>query len=432
MIRLPPRVAKLMTSVPFRLLVAGLIVGYHVYATISFARARFGLPFDNAPTAPPVFTDPLHDTNPVSDRRLVVSRWDSGQYIDLALRGYTACAKHPGRLTDAELADQRTCRLSFYPGYSMLGRAVRAITRWPIDYSLWAVSLLASFLLLFLWTDAAITKVMGVGATYASLLAFGLFGTSCYLVFIMSEPCTLLFTMASLVAFARGKHTLSALAAGAASAMRISGGAASMSFALAIIVLTLRDRPRNGWVWAWRALLIPLSAWGALAIAGYQWSRFGDANLYVHAHAAAYGHHGGIAALTNLKAEWLIHSMDGPAHDTVWGMGLVLWFLLGHRLALRRFPGAMQTFCYALVITTLGISVFGTIDLYLTGLSRYALVAIPLFFAIGAFLKDRPVVLGLWLALCVWHSHQVDLCYYLGDVGQPGLKACHMTQWLDW
>ncbi len=66
------------------------------------------------------------------------------------------------------------------------------------------------------------------------------------------------------------------------------------------------------------------------------------------------------------------------------------------------------------------------------GLSRYALVAFPLFLAVAALLKPRPAILILWLALARWHSTEADVCYYVGDVGPNALMKCNMTQWVNW
>jgi len=416
---------RIARSVPFRLLAAALILGYHLLSVVGEARARYELPFDSAPGAPPHLV-----RNEIPNlHRLIVTRWDAGHYIGLSLRGYSLCADRPV-LVNVEALSQ-TCDLSFYPGYPLLGAIVSAVTKAPIDYALWGLSMVASFFFLFMWTDSSIVGALGLGTTYLSLLAFNAFPTSCYLVFIMAEPCTLVFTMGALVAFGRKQYFLGALAAGAASGMRIGGSAASLAFAAAILTLAHQERAR-GLLLLRRLACVVLAGWGQLAFMAYQGLRFHDPLLYVHAHGAAYKVSGGLGSVLFPRAEWIMHAIDGTNHDLVWGFGLGIWFLLGHRDALRRFPTPWQVFCYGLVIITFGLNYAGSIEIYMRGFGRYALVAIPLFFAIAAFLRRRPLVFTVWLVACLWHYREVDVCYYLGDVGTAALRKCNMTQWIDW
>jgi len=165
---------------------------------------------------------------------------------------------------------------------------------------------------------------------------------------------------------------------------------------------------------------------------GYHWARFGDPLVYLHAHGVAYKVTGGLDVVLAPKTEWIMHAVDGPTHDLVWGFGILFWFMLGHRDALRRLAVPAQAFAYALVAITLALAYSGSIELYMQGFARYALVAIPVFWAIAAFLETRPAVYIVWMVACLWHYRQVDVCYYVGDVSPNGLKKCNMTQWVDW
>jgi hypothetical protein len=417
-------------SVPVRLVLAVLALGYHLASVMSVAHDPYGEShFNAAPGAAPHYRD-LADVTGVNVMRLLVVRWDAPQYVSLAVRGYEPCPR--GHIDVRKLSFlSQTCILSFYPGYPLMGRAVAAVTKLPIDYALWTVSLVASFLFLFLWTDPAIVRGLGPWTTLLSFVAFNAFPTSCYLVFVMTEPCTLLFTLCAVLGIAKKQYAFGALAAGAASAMRITGGATSIAYVMALAAVVLTERPRG------RALLrliacAPLAGWGGLAIMGYFWSRFGDPLLYIHAHGQAYEVTGSLAAVLAPKPVWLMHALDGANHDLVWGFGVVIWFLLGHRLALSRFSVPMQVCAYALVALTLWLSYAGSIEIYMRGFARYVLVAIPLFYAIAAFLRTRPLVLTLWLVACVWHYRHVDMCIYLGHVGPNALRKCNLTQWIDW
>lgn len=425
---------RAVTSVPFRLSVAVLLVTLHVWTTISFGHERFdGAHFNAAPGSPPAFRDVAHDNYPQNSRRLLVSRWDAEHYIGLALRGYSQC---PHRRLVADDMRGPVCDAAFYPGYPALGWAVHKLTGAAIDYSLWFVTLTASVIALFLWTDPAIVKAIGVGPTYASLLAFNFFPPSCYLAFVMTDSCAVAGIIGGFVALARRRYVLAALAVGFTGAIRISGVGAEAAYALAIVAWCLTDPPRGSGAWrGWigRAALVPLGAWGSLLVSGYQTWLFHDPLFYVHGHDASFNHKTHFSILFEMQPAWIIHGIDGTLADLVWAGALLLFFLIGHRVALRRFPTPAQVFAYALVTLTYLMSVIATADLYnLQGLSRYVYVVVPAFLAIGVVLRPRPVALFAWLFATAWHSKQVDLCYYLGHVGPYGLKKCNKTQWLDY
>jgi len=421
---------RLLSRTWFRLLVAAFLVAWQVHSVKSFASEHFdNEPFDSAPDHPPAFQDPLHQPKAPFAKRLIVSRWDGEHYISIALRGYTQCPTPP-MTPDVIRRSDPHCTLGFFPGYSMIGRMVVWLTKAPMDYALWYVSLLASFLAFFFWTSPTITKRLGLAPTWIALAALNAFPEACYFVFIMTEPCSFFFTFGSYVAFARRRFLLSALLAGAASAMRITGVAASIAFTFALAFETLRRRPRVH-VIAWRLVLMALSAWGILAIMAYFWYRFDDPRLYQHAHEVMYGDSTKLESLLHPKTEWLVHSLDDPLHDGVWVGALLLLFALGHRLAFRKFPISEQVLLYTVVAATLGIAYVGSVSRHLEMTSRYALLAFPLFMAIGAVMNRKWLPLVLWLIVCRWHSVEVDTCYYVADVGPQGLRKCNMTQWLD-
>ncbi len=416
---------RLLFNVPFRLLVAGIFIAYHVVAVSSFARARFDLPINSEPNSPPTSAD-ASSGEVAHAHRLIFSRWDSGHYISIAAGGYAACPKvaHIDRPTFERYA--QACRLGWYPGYPLLGRIVMAITRLPADYALWVVSLLASFFFLFLWTDPAVQRRLGPKETYLALLLFNAFPAASNLVFIMSEPATLFFTLAAFVALLRKHVWLAALAAGAAGAMRLGGLAAGLACAATIAFEMWQERGRGRAFLVGRAACIPLTVWGTVALVGYDWWRFDDAHTYVEAQDIVFHRVGTLKNVLFPKLDWILRSIDSPTHDLVWAIGILFWFLLGHRLAFKRFAAHEQFFCYALALFALGMGYAGSIELNLLFFNRYALVAIPVFYAMAAFLRSRPAVLAVWLAVCVWHYFEVDTCFFVGGVGRQTFEKCHM------
>jgi hypothetical protein len=427
--KLSSRVERLARSTLGRLLVAVVLVAWHVATMISFAAERFDVKaFDSSPNQPPAFVDEAHDDSPARARRLLVTRWDALHYLGLAMRGYVHCP--PGR---PKSPDATGCQLGFYPGYPVLGWIVASITHLGTDYALWTVSLVAAVASLFLWTDPVIVSAIGLRATYATLLLFNFFPPAVYLVLIMTEACTVLGVLAAFVFLARRRYALAAVFAGFAGAMRISGMCAECAFFAGLAVACWFDPPRRIVGWLGRAALIPLGAWGTIAVNGYHWYRFGDPLLYIHAHAAAHGHKGGLNLLLHARPELIIHAMDTPEHQLVWAGALFLVFIGASRLALRHFNPAAQVYAYSVVVLVYVISMAGTIDLYyMGGLSRYVLAATPAFLAAGVALAPRPLLLAVVLYCSAWHSRELDLCYYLGDVGPNGLRKCNASQWIDY
>ena len=93
--------------------------------------------------------------------RLIVSRWDAQHYEALGLRGYTTC-RDKSQLGSGEFPDDdQSCELNFYQTYGFIGAVVMRLTHWPIDYSLYYVSLAASFVFILLWTGREMRDGLG-------------------------------------------------------------------------------------------------------------------------------------------------------------------------------------------------------------------------------------------------------------------------------
>ncbi len=204
----------LLGRVWFRAAFAALLVAMHVLDTRAMANERFHEPFDKAPKAEPVFHDMLRDTHVDNAKRLAVSRWDGEHYIALALRGYHACPVGPMTEADIRSWDGR-CTLTFVPGYSMIGRALVRVHQMPMDYALFFISLLATFLTFLFWTGRTMTARFGYATTWIALIALNAHPSSCYLVYVGTEGCALFFTFAAYLSFAKKRFALGAILAGA-------------------------------------------------------------------------------------------------------------------------------------------------------------------------------------------------------------------------
>jgi hypothetical protein len=418
--------SALATTVPFRLAVALAMLGLQlIVATHSGVRFEVKK-FNSKPGDPPSFRNPATDWAPTNWDRLVVSRWDSGNYIELGLRGYQHCPPRSATLP----VRAPGCNLAFYPTYGLIGRYVGRLTRLSIDYALFAVSLLSSFIFLYLWTGKELTARLGVAETYLALVCFGAYTTGYCLVTVQTEPLTLALALGAYVAFVRRRLLLGALLAGATSGIRITGVAIGMAFAAALVVDLLRERPRRAWPWIRGALLGALCVWGQLALMAYHAHRFGDPLTYIHAHGQLFHHdHPGIGALFPPDPDKIAAALDWPLHEGLWLAAALLWFALGHREALRRFLLPEQAFWYVTFLATVGIATVGMMPINLAGMSRYLLLALPMFFAMGAVMRHRPMLALVWIAFSAWHYWNIDICTYTGGMGNHTAIVCHTPWW---
>jgi hypothetical protein len=416
------RLAAWATTIPFRVAVAVVCLAVQLAVAIHSGK-RFDAPFNAAPGQAPVFRNPSVDRAPAHWDRLVLSRWDSGNYIDLGLRGYQYCPPRGPTLP----ARAPGCNLAFYPTYGLLGRWLGRLTGMAIDVAMLAISLVASFVFLFLWTGKDLTARLGIKATYIALLCFNTFTTGYCLVTVQTEPLALALALGAFVAFARRRHLLGALLAGAASSIRVTGIAVGLAYSAGLLIELLHERPRAVWPWARAFLLGLLCAWGQLTLMAYHAHRFGDPLTYLHAHALLFHHKPALSALLSPDPTLLNLSVESPLHEGLWLAAALLWFALGHRQALRPFPPDQRAFWYVLFWATLGIATVGMLPIALAGMSRYLLLALPMFFAMGVLMRSRPLLLVLWVTMSAWHYWNVDICTYTGFMGDHTLRVCHQA-----
>lgn len=76
-------------------------------------------------------------------------------------------------------------------------------------------------------------------------------------------------------------------------------------------------------------------------------------------------------------------------------------------------------------LATVGIATVGMMPMALAGMSRYLLLALPMFFAMAAVMRPRPLLALIWLAMSAWHFWNIDICTYTGGMGDHVLMVCH-------
>jgi hypothetical protein len=419
--------ARVAVSLPFRILVAIAILWFQVGMMKRLAHDRFGWKFDESPGDPPTLHN-VHDPVPSHWDRLIVSRWDAQHYEALGLRGYTTC-KDKSQLGSGEYPDDdQSCELNFYPTYGFIGGAVMRLTHWPIDYSLYYVSLAASFVLILLWTGREMLDGLGVANAYLALLLMALFDTSFALVTVQTEPCLMALTLGAFVCLRKRWLLAGAVLAGAASAIRVTGVATGFAYCAALLFLTLRESPRPSWRWAWRGLLMAVSGWGILALMAYFAHRFGDPLIYAHSHERAFHHKAGISKIFFPDGRLLMQSIWAEPHDGLILAAGLLWFGLGHRKGLSGFATDARAYWYVLFFAIVAISMVGSVEIAYAGNTRYMLCALPIFFAMAATMRRKPVVLALWLFMSAAHYYHGSMCFYIGQNSPSRLKQCSFAR----
>jgi hypothetical protein len=424
-VRVKRALLALSRSIVVRSIVPIVFLACHLAAMTKVGEERYSIPFDSAPGSPPGFVDPSRQPAPDHWNRLVTSRWDSQHYITLALRGYQYCAPRSLLTETRHPDDDVVCQLNFFPGYPIVGRWAAAITHAPIDFALLGVSLVASWILMFLWTGEDLTSAMGPGVTWLSLLYLNVFTTGWALATVQTEPLALCLTMVSFVCLRRRLFLVGALAAGAASVVRPTGVAISCAFTLALFVATIREKPRPLEV-AWRFVLMALSAWGLASFLLFCHFRFGDAFVYSHARMRYYHYAPSFNALLHPSHRWIAQSIWAAPNEGVWLASALVWFALGHRKSLAGFSIEGQAFWYALFVMGVGIAAVGQVEIGFSGMSRYLLLTLPLFFAIGVATKNHPLAIGVWILVCMIHYWCVGSCFFVGHTMPNFWGACNI------
>jgi hypothetical protein len=408
-----------------RLGLPALFLVFHLVMLSALGTARFGRTLNNDWKHAPSFANPATDAVPDHWQRLITSRWDSQHYITIALRGYTYCAPRealgPTRFPDSDVV----CQLNFFPGYAFLGMAVAKLTSLPVDYALFGISLLASFLAMFLWTSQTFQRALGTRTTYLSLLLLNVFTTGYSLVVVQTEPLALLLIIAAFIALEKRWLLFGALLAGAAGLVRPTAVASSAAYGLALIATCVSDRASRR-IWVYRLSLGAVAGWGIVTLLAYNQWRFGDALVYAHARFRYYQYSPSITSLLMPKFSWLSQSLWAAPNEGIWLAAALLWFALGRKEAFRGFSLSGKVYWYATFVLIVGIAAAGQVEIGFSGMSRYVFLAIPMFFCTAAVLKRKPVALAMWVVFTLVHYWSVNACYYIGR-GEPDFWGkCHI------
>lgn len=417
---LPVRLAM---SLPFRCVVAAALLAIHCATLAKIGHDRFSYKFNEDPLHEPLFYHPEYDSKPDKWDRLVVARWDSQHYEGLGLRGYSTC-KDKAQLASGEYPDDAACVLAFYPTYGFVGAWIGKLLREPIDYTMFGISLVASFALILMWTGRTMVAGLGLANTWLSLLLLNAFTTGFQLVTVQTEPSLMALTMATFICLQKRWLFTGAIIAGAAASLRVTGVVPGLAFSAALALITLREHPRPSWIWVLRGGLAALSLWGVFLLMAYYWHRFGDPFIYSHAHARAYHNPPSLAQLFFPDGRVLLQSIWAEPNDGVILAAVLVSFAVGHRKALTGFSPEAQVFWYVLFFGIVGISMYGSAPGGFNGSSRYMVTVLPVFFAMAAFMRRRPVVLGLWLIMSTVHYYNASECFYVSQNSQERLYKC--------
>jgi hypothetical protein len=403
-------------STLLRASVAVSVLGLHVFAFKTLAAERMKIPFNASPTEPPTIQSEFSHWN-----RLLVSRWDSLHYIAILARGFSTCPPK-----DLRGADLRSCHFHFYPGYPLVGRGIEWLFHIPGDYALWAVSLAASFLFVFLWTGPALSGALGMANTYISLFLFNVFTTGFSLVTVQTEPLALLSALGAFVCLRRRYWLLGAAVAGMGGAIRVTGGAIGVGYGLSLVVHALTERGERPLVrWGRVALGAPLCGWGQLAIFAYFWLQYKDPFLYLRAHSQVYGSEAHLLDTIWPKPTVVMHALTMGMHEGLFVFLALLFLALGMRDALARFTVVERVYWYSTSFFVLAIGLIGSAGLAYIGMNRYLLLVLPLFFSMATVLRRSYIALGLWSVLSLWHYWNVDLCVFVAERDTP--QFCNMS-----
>ena len=196
----------------------------------------------------------------------IANAWDSEFYLDIARTGYpTTVPNAPG--------DNAKLVTAFFPGYSIVLKAVHEVTGWTWRYSGFTVSyvfgLTAAILLWFLVRD-----LRGAVVADRGVALFCFFPGSFVLSMTYSESMFIALAVGCLWALTRRQWLIAGLLAAAATGTRSNGLAlcAACAFSSGMAIYQRRE---------WRSLIAPvLSPVGMLAFFAYLWRHTGDARVW--------------------------------------------------------------------------------------------------------------------------------------------------------
>ncbi|MGB3633154.1 MAG: mannosyltransferase family protein [Rubrobacteraceae bacterium] len=322
------------------------------------------------------------------------AHWDGEHYMRLARSGYL---NEPDNVSPA-----------FFPLYSLLIRTFTDIFGGPVSpgaLTLWGVilSLVAlPFALYFVYQIA--DHGWGERVAQGAVLTLAFFPTTFFLNAAYTESLFLALSAGALwSAMVRKDLFLACVLAGLATATRNVG--------IFLLVPLAYEWMRNPGYYRWRIGYLALAPSGLIVYMGYLWWRFGEPLLFYTEqkdwNREATGPVDAIALSFRQAREGLRQAFAPDTFPEASGRLLDRIVLTGNAQNLALLMLAVLVILVGLRILPLGLSAyaflvavvpafFGTPDSPLMGVSRYVLVAFPIFIVLGHLLKNR-WLLTAWL-----------------------------------
>lgn len=398
---------RLTSSRLARLWLAALVLAAHLVAVGVQGQTLFKRPFVVAGPGPTIGADAPVDSIQ-HWRRLVVSAWDSGQYLVVALRGHSRCPRADTRKADYRELTQR-CNVNFYPAYGLAGMLVNRVTKIPVDWALFGISVLCGLGTLYLMTSRAIVSALGATETLLALYLFAVFPSAFHLVVVLTESPMLFFAIAAFVALRRRSYLGSALLAGAGTGVHFRGTGMGIACGLAVLVSFLTDTPRGRGELARRVAAVLLCCWGGALLWAWYGYMYKDPLLYIHAAQGARYIAPGSQSAT------VAYNLYASLKPTYAGILILLVTLLGafgFRATLAAFERPERV--YMVVFTAfIGTALMSRGGDWIA-LPRYMFSLFPLFFFLARTFRGKTAALAIWTVVCLAHYWEVELCAYVG------------------
>ena len=336
---------------------------------------------------PLTMNTPWHTDDP---RLAPLMHWDANWYLAVLHDGYKL-ADTPGAASD----------IAFFPLYPLIAWVAKTLGGLSEPAALICVANAMALLSALLIVKLGLRWFSEPIALYAAAI-FCFFPESFFLSSAYNESTCLTFFLLSLLALGEGRYGWAALAAGAASGVRVSGLAMAPVVALAVELSQGRSLPRRTVLAAGAGII---GCGGLVVYMAYQAYAFGDPLAFV-------------AAQKGWKHEnFLVQALNGLELKPIFEGRLdeAAWFVV---------PMALLVFNYRFLPRDLFVCGLASLGIpYLAyGVSssspRYAILCVPLYFCLARAFRASPllsaVVFGLSTTLLCLHTAMFTQWYWVG------------------
>ncbi len=324
------------------------------------------------------------------------AHWDGEHYMRLARSGYLS---EPDNVSPA-----------FFPLYSLLIRTFTDVFGGPVSpgaLTLWGVILsLVALPFAFYFVYQIADHGWGARVAQGSVLTLAFFPTTFFLNAAYTESLFLALSAGALwSAMVRKDLFLACVLAGLATATRNVG--------IFLLLPLAYEWMRNAGYYRWRIGYLALAPSGLIVYMGYLWWRFGEPLLFYTeqkdwnreatgpADAIALSFKQAREGLRQAFAPDTFPEASGRLLDRIvltgnaQNLALLLLAVVVIVAGLRILPSGLSAYAFLVAVVP---ALFGTPDSPLMGVSRYVLVAFPIFIVLGALLKNR-WMLTAWLVV---------------------------------